>query len=140
MGGLDDLAAVSQATPPKNAAPPPYLYPGSALADGDYVLWIEASQESDFNASHNHPNAPDATQAWDFEGHPFLGQPSVVYRAPFHLDRAGAPPLTLDFAGYSTWDGSDGALHAPDGTITTATPGTGAGRLATPTVTVGTCN
>ena len=55
------------------------------------MAWIELSHESDFNNAHNpmtHPNQPDAVAAWDFEGHPFLGQPSILYRAPFHFGSA----------------------------------------------------
>jgi hypothetical protein len=127
----NDLVAVSAATPPPNALlnPPLYWYPG-VLAVGDYVAWIEISQESDFNNSNNHPNVADAQSAWNFEGHGFLGQPSIVWKVPFHYDGTGQSAITSSYAGYSTWDGSDGVLHSPDGTITTGTPGSGAGRLA----------
>ena len=33
------------------------------------------------------------------------------------------------YAGYGSWDGNDGTLRPPDGTITTDKPGSGAGRL-----------
>lgn len=124
---LNDLVAVSAATPLRGKSMAPIAwFPGNVQA-GDYVAWVELSQESDFNASHNHPNHADTVQAWDFEGHSFLGQPSVLYAVPFNT---GAPGhyITAKYAGYSTWDGSDGVLHPPDNTISDS-PGTGAGRL-----------
>jgi hypothetical protein len=132
FASYNDLVAVSQATPVdgKPIDPPVTWYP-QALSPGNYVAWVELSQESDFNAANNHPNHADTVTAWDFEGHPFLGQPSVVYQVPFALDPNGSSAVAKpgDYAGYSTWDGSDGALHPPDGTIATGTPGTGAGRV-----------
>jgi hypothetical protein len=133
----NDLVAVSAATPPALTAMNPALtwYPqalATPLPAGDYVAWIELSQESDFNAQHNHPNQADSVSTWNFEGHPFLGQPSVLYAVPFHYDPEATDPtsaIATQYAGYSTWDGSDGNLHHPDGTITTNTPGSGAGRL-----------
>src|SRR6185503_8104836 len=101
------------------------------LPEGDYVAYIELSQESDFNTFNNHPNQADSVSAWDFEGHGFLGQPSVVYRVPFRVDSTdldGSTAIATQYAGYSTWDGSDGNLHPPDGTVTDV-PGSGAGRL-----------
>jgi hypothetical protein len=125
----NDLVAVSAATPQAGGplSPPLDWFPQN-LAEGDYVAYIELSQESDFNTFNNHPNQADSVSAWDFEGHPFLGQPSVVYRVPFHYDQDGGTAIATQYAGYSTWDGSDGNLHPPDGTITDV-PGSGAGRL-----------
>ncbi len=125
----DDLVAISRATPTGGAlVDPPVIWYANGIPDGDYVAWIELSEESDFNAFHNHPNQPDSIPEWDFEGHPFLGQPSIVYSAPFHLGASADAATTLTYAGYGDWDGASGALHAPDATISDA-PGTGAGRL-----------
>ncbi len=131
----NDLVAVSAATPPANALVSPALvwYPQGVPA-GDYVAWIELSQESDFSPGHSktspdHPNQPDSVSAWDFEGHNFLGQPSVVYKVPFHCDQTNnAAAIATQYVGYSTWDNSDGTLHPPDATIVDK-PGSGAGRL-----------
>lgn len=128
----NDLVAVSAATPEAGGplSPPLYWYP-QHLPDGDYTAYIELAGESDFNQFNNHPNQADTVSAWDFEGHPFLGQPSVVYRVPFRIDSTdldGSTSVATQYAGYSTWDGSDGNLHPPDGTISD-TPGSGAGRL-----------
>ena len=126
----NDLVAISRATPPpgKVLSPAVSWFPKAALPDGNYVAWIELSQESDFNAHHNHPNRADSVKEWDFEGRPFLGQPSVVYKVPFVLDRRGGTYSTRAYAGYGAWDGRSGTLTAPDGTISDQ-PGTGAGRL-----------
>src|SRR5262249_48667506 len=127
----NDLVAISQATPPPGRELDPSIIwaPQSPLAPGDYVAWVELSRESDFNASHNHPNQADTVPQWDFEGHPFLGQPSVVYKVPFRYSAFGGSAIATEYAGYSTWDGSDGLIHAPDNTITTGASGSGAGRL-----------
>jgi hypothetical protein len=77
----------------------------------------------------DHPNQHDSVQAWDFEGHNFLGQPSVVYSVPFRYGSGQQTAITSQYVGYSTWDGSDGQLHPPDGNIVTDRPGSGAGRL-----------
>jgi hypothetical protein len=125
-----DLVAVSAATPPPMVPlDPPVQWAPQSLPPGDYVAFIEASQESDFNSSHNHPNLPDEQTSWNFEGHPFLGQPSIVWQVPFHWDGSTlTTATTTTYAGYGDWDGSTGTLHPPDSTIDD-TPGTGAGRL-----------
>jgi hypothetical protein len=126
----NDLVAVSAATPPAGApVDPPVSWIPAALPEGDYVAYIELSQESDFNASHDHPNQADTVSAWDFEGHKFLGQPSIIYTVPFHYGATASSAIATQYAGYSTWDGSDGVIHPPDGTITTNKVGSGAGRL-----------
>jgi hypothetical protein len=127
----NDLVAVSAATPPAGSpiAPPITWFP-AGLPEGDYVAWVELGQEYDFNQFHNHPNQPDSVSAWDFEGRQSIGQPSVVYRVPFHYGPDGGSAIATEYAGYSTWSGADGAIHPPDGTITTNRPGSGAGRLA----------
>jgi len=127
----NDLVAVSQATPPAGVDLDPSItwFPQNGLAAGDYVMWVELSAESDFNMAHDHANQADSVNAWDFEGHKFLGQPSILYQVPFRYDDFGGSYVATDYAGYSTWDGSDGAVHPPDNTITTNLPSSGAGRL-----------
>jgi hypothetical protein len=126
----NDLVAVSAATPIAGTSvfPPPSWIPQN-LPDGDYVAYVELSQESDFNASHDHPNQTDTESSWDWVGHKFLGQPSVVYKVPFHYGPTPSSAVATQYAGYSTWDGSDGILHPPDATITSNVIGSGAGRL-----------
>lgn len=128
---LNDLVAVSQATPPAGQPvdPPVVWYPPASLLPGDYVAFVELSQEADWNDQPRHPNQADGVKEWDFEGHPFLGQPSVVYQVPFHYQPGEAwTAVASQYAGYGSWDGSDGELRPPDGTLSDA-PGTGAGRL-----------
>jgi hypothetical protein len=130
----NDLIAVSQATPLLgNAGDPPLAIHWSPahLPEGNYVVWVEVSKEADFNAFHNHPNQPDAHEQWDFLGYPFLGQPSIVYAAPFHYQVSGDVATTIRYVGYGAWDGADGTLRPPDGTITVGVDGTGEGRLLT---------
>lgn len=130
FAGLDDLVAVSGATPAASGDPmdPPVAWYPSGAPDGDYVAWVELSREADFNPHHHHQNQPDSVADWAFEGHEFLGQPSIAWRVPFHLDAAGGLATALDYAGYGAWDGGDGDLRPPDGTISD-NPGSGAGRL-----------
>lgn len=133
---LNDLVVVSQATPTYDVAldPPIAWRPPANLPDGDYALWLETSKESDWSPGHDrsnpdHWNKADSVGAWDFEGHQFLGQPSVVFRVPFRIDGQGYVGSTGDYAGYGDWSGATGTLHSPDGTIVTTRPGSGAGRL-----------
>jgi hypothetical protein len=147
----NDLVAVSAATPPANQtlSPPIDWYPGPLMV-GDYVAWIEISQESDWSPGHgdsrdphnttciqsgvncyvpDHPNQDDYQKSWAFEGHDFLGQPSVVWKVPFHYDGNGASAISTSYVGYGDWDGSSGTLHPPDSSIVTNMNGTGSGRL-----------
>jgi hypothetical protein len=86
------------------------------------------SKEWDNNDSYNHPAYTDPSLIDSGLKNNF-GQPSVVYRAPFHLSRTSAVQVTVqDIAGYGDWDGASGALHPADKTISDA-PGSGRGRL-----------
>jgi hypothetical protein len=99
-----------------------------SVADGDYALLVEVSKEFDRNQSHSHPAAQDPMlREWGIPTN--FGQPSVVYRVPFKLDRAQVDQQATDqIAGYGDWDGRSGTLHPPDSTISDG-PGTGVGRL-----------
>jgi hypothetical protein len=121
---LNDLDAVSHATPPANMpfsllwAPPP------GLGAGSYVAFIEVSQENDFNATYNPMVYPaPADISWSVYGQPYRGQPSVIYRLPFEIGGASTVYQTADYAGYGPMDGLSATLNPPDATITTvATP------------------
>jgi hypothetical protein len=63
------------------------------------------------------------------EGHDFLGQPSVVWKVPFHYDGTGQSAIATNYIGYGDWDGASGTLHAPDSSIVTNKDGSGSGRL-----------
>jgi hypothetical protein len=67
---------------------------------------------------------------WNEYGEPYRGQPSVVYKVPFQIASEVTIATTLEYVGYSDPTGADGNVHAPDGTITTGVPGSGAERLA----------
>jgi len=53
-----------------------------------------------------------------------------VYQVPFAIGTAETVAQVTDYAGYSDPDALDGNLRAPDGTISTTTPGSGAARFA----------
>jgi hypothetical protein len=125
---LNDLDVVAAATPPYGQP-----YTGSwtvpvDLVDGDYALMVEVSKEFDNNADHAYPGFTDPILMTSGLKNNF-GQPSVVFRLPFHLSRTAGVQVTADdIAGYGDWDGASGALHPPDQTISDA-PGSGRGRL-----------
>jgi len=90
------------------------------------VLRVEVSKEFDFNASFDESRYP-TTQCSYFEfGMPYRGQPSVTYDVPFSFAATDTGASVDAYTGYSDLDG---VLHAPDGTITTDTPGSGGSRL-----------
>jgi hypothetical protein len=97
------------------------------------------SKEFDSNDFYVHPAFTDQSLSDSGLKNNF-GQPSVVFRVPFHLARgAGIHAAAQDIAGYGDWDGSGGTLHPADKTITDA-PGSGRGRLLSlpvPGVTMG---
>jgi hypothetical protein len=128
---MNPFDAVSRATPPAGilaqidwSAPP-------GLPDGDYVVWVEASREFDFNATYNESVYPSPAgisfQDW---GEPFRGQPSVLYRVPVQLASGPTSGSTLDYAGYGDPDALDGDVRAPDATISTGVTGSGAERFS----------
>jgi hypothetical protein len=125
---VNDLDAVASATPP-------YGGPFSAtwpvpvdLPDGPYVLAVEVNKEFDGNASHMYEAFLD-TALPDKGLRNNIGQPSVVWRVPFQLDRTKPVQAAVTaIAGYGDWDGATGTMHAPDSTISD-TPGSGSGRL-----------
>jgi hypothetical protein len=124
---INDLDAVSAATPPPNQSYRVTYEIADALADGDYVVWVEVNQEGDFNETYHSAFFPDALNPT--YGIDFLGQPSVVWRAPVQIGRGINSGFAIDYVAYGSFDGSDGDLRAPDTTITTGLPGSGAERL-----------
>ena len=129
FGTLNDLDAVTGATPVGDYAEVLSTVLPAELAARPLVAWIEVNLEYDGNAH------------WDFDrendhfvdprlpnfGIPYMGQPSVVYRLEFDpLERAFRG--TDAYYGYGQWDGTSGTIHAPDGTIS-SDEGSGADRL-----------
>jgi hypothetical protein len=129
---LNPFDAVSQATPIGHMDfKTSWLFPPE-LPAGDYVVFVETSQEWDFNDTYNAttlPPYPLDDAHWGGYGLPAQGQPSVVYRVPIKLDADGHVATTSTYAGYGDPNGDDGVLHPPDATITSDTPGTGASRF-----------
>ena len=129
---LNPFDAVSMATP-ASGMPALVSWPiPKTLPAGDYVLFVEVAREFDMNTTYNETVYPSPTGIpWSEYGLPYRGQPSVVYRIPFAINTTGETvATTADFIGYGDPDGLDGNLRAPDGTITTDVPGSGAQRLA----------
>jgi hypothetical protein len=119
-GSLNDLDAISRATPRGDATVSVRWAMPAALPDGEYVAWIEVSRESDFNPSYNpesYPSPPGIP--WSEYGHAYRGQPSVVWKLPFTVGATPLAVVTDAYAGYGDPDGLDGTLRAPDTSITT---------------------
>jgi hypothetical protein len=128
---LNDIAAISSATPIGDQLLNPdirWAVPAT-LPDGQYVIKVEVSLESDFNGSNNHTAFPDKNSELNGFGKQEFGQPSVVYAVPVTIDGTPQTGISDGWVGYGDWDGATGTMHPPDGTITDA-PGSGAGRLA----------
>jgi hypothetical protein len=119
-GAINDLDAISRATPPGDATVAVRWAMPAPLPDGEYVAWIEVSRESDFNASYNPGSYPSpADIPWAEYGHPYRGQPSVVWKLPFTVGEQDLAVVTDAYAGYGDPDGLDGTVRPPDPTITT---------------------
>lgn len=127
FAALNDLDAVSQATPPPGQPVALHVALPADLPDGAYVLWIEANREYDQNASWSFPS-PVGLVYGDY-GRAYRGQPSIVWTTPVTLDGAGHTSVSLDYAGYGDPDGASGDVSGPDATITSDVEGSGAGRL-----------
>ncbi len=124
---VNDLTAVSGATPPGNAVLNPAIV-WVPPADGSYVMRVEMSLEGDFNADNTHASVNDEHSELNGYGKQFLGQGSIVYSVPFTVSEAPDTETSASYEGYGDWDGATGTLHLPDPTITDS-PGSGAGRL-----------
>lgn len=133
FAALNDLAAVSGATPESGRIVDPpvrWAVPRSA-PDGDYVVRVEVNIEADYNPPwwQEGLSVHDKYSAWDAGyGKQYLGQPSIVYSVPFHLDSSLHEFRSADYEGYGDIRGQSGALHPPDMTIATANR-SGADRL-----------
>ena len=135
-GMLNPFDAVSQATPP-GGMPAEVSWPiPSAMTPGNYVMFVEVSREFDMNGTYNETKYPALPACpapncipWAEYGAPYRGQPSIIYKIPFMITSSTTTADTVDYIGYGDPDGIDGNIRAPDGTITTGTPGSGAARF-----------
>ncbi len=127
---VNDLGAVSGATPQlEQLLNPPIQW--KSFADGNYVVKVEASLESDFNSSYDFTYNVDSQTSFNSYGHNFLGQPSIVYSVPITVGPDPDVEVSSTYEGYAQFDptnGSTGVELPPDGSISD-TPGSGAGRL-----------
>jgi hypothetical protein len=115
---LNQLDAVSRATPAGGSPFELLTAIDPALPAGDYVLWVEVSHEFDFNDTYNPDTYPTPAQyPQNNYGIAYRGQPSVVWKMPFSLSDQTASFTTKDYAGYGDPNGVDGELNLPDGTI-----------------------
>jgi hypothetical protein len=141
FSSVNDLGAVSGATPQlEQLINPPIRW--RPFADGQYVVKVEMSLESDTNAFHNYTycvddqdGTPDdgmtTCNGFNSYGHDFIGQPSVIYSVPITVGPDADEETSSSYEGYSEYDvtnGSTGNELPPDTTISDM-PGTGAGRL-----------
>jgi hypothetical protein len=136
FSSVNDLGAVSGATPQlQTLIDPPIRW--RPFADGNYVIKVEMSLESDTNAFHNYTYCVDdqngGTTCGGFNsyGHDYIGQPSVIYSVPITVGADADEEISSSYEGYSEYvmsTGSTGKELMPDMTITDM-PGSGAGRL-----------
>jgi MYXO-CTERM domain-containing protein len=114
---MNDLDAISAPTPPGGVDKTVRAAMADTLPDGEYVAFIEISREFDQNEHYDFVSP--AGIPWSEYGRAYRGQPSVLWRVPFTIDDTGGTFGTLEYAGYGPVDGSEGAMNAPDFTITT---------------------
>ena len=130
FASVNDLGAVSGATPQlQQLINPPIVW--HPFADGNYVVKIEMSLESDVNVYHNYKYSVDDQTTFNSYGHDFIGQPSVIYSVPITVGGNADEQMTSSYEGYAEYDatnGSTGRELGPDMTISDV-PGSGAGRL-----------
>jgi len=125
---MNELDAISRATPKEDEAyRVTYRLPDN-LPNGDYVVWVEVNQEYDTNAFHTYDYFVDPALR-DY-GVAHVGQPSVLWRVPFTVSGTAATSRAASYVGYGSPDGADGEVRPPDSTITTGVVGSGEGRLA----------
>jgi hypothetical protein len=127
---MNPFDAVSKATPVGGVATSFTWAAPSTVPAGSYVLWVEVSQEYDFNASYDATVYPSPQVPYGMYGVPYRGQPSVVYTVPFTINASGqTSATTASYAGYGDPTGQDGLVNPPDSTISTDVPSSGASRL-----------
>jgi Fibronectin type III domain len=128
---LNPFDSVSRATPVGGVNSRLSWTIPSDVKPGNYVLWVEVAKEFDHNASYTAEMRPSASPIpWATYGMPYRGQPSVLYKVPFVVADQMTTAHTATWVGYGDPDGQDGMVRAPDSTISTAVPGSGAARLS----------
>ncbi|PRP91165.1 hypothetical protein ENSA5_57820 [Enhygromyxa salina] len=129
--GLNELDAVTHATPIAGPYRVSHRLERDAVPEGPLVAWIEVSRERDENPDwafdREGDHTLDSSPALQQFGREFLGQPAVVFRVEFDPAELGYA-ATIDYAGYSDLYGASGTLAPADATISTS-GGSGADRL-----------
>jgi len=126
---LNTFDAITHATPKAgDEVSIPWSIPPNPTT-GNYVMWVEVSKAFDFNDFYSAAKYPGPQVSYKECGLPYRGQPSVVYSVPFSLAPDVSVSTAVDYAGFGDVNGETGTLHAPDETITSDTPGSGALRL-----------
>jgi hypothetical protein len=133
FGLINDLDTIAAATPAYDRPFAGVWSVPAGLTEGDYALMVEVGKEFDASPAFAHPSYINPDEAIDFDAYGQsgnIGQPSVVYRVPFHF--AAAAPIAAAAAtapvGYGDWTGDSGDLHPIDAQIA-ASAGSGQGRL-----------
>jgi hypothetical protein len=124
---INTLDAISKATPPTDQLYRVAYQLPAGLAPGTYTIWVEVNQEWDSNPFHDYNFFVDP-QLQDY-GMDSIGQPSVLWKVPIEIGSEPTHASARDYTGYGAPAGETGELHAPDNTITTGVPGSGAERL-----------
>lgn len=126
---INDLDAVSRATPVGNMSEIVSTMLELDDIDGPLTAWIEINLEHDENESWQFSREDDhyVDPRLSSYGVEVLGQPSIVYKVTFDPQTRGFTQ-TSSYAGYGSLDGSSGDLAPPDDTISTQ-GGSGADRL-----------
>ncbi len=136
FASVNDLGAVSGATPQlEQLLDPPIRW--ITLADGQYVIKVEMSLESDFNMFHTYHYCVDDQDGgqtcggFNSYGHDYIGQPSVIYSVPITVGPTADEETTSTYEGYAEYDMNTGATgrELPADMTISDMPGTGAGRL-----------
>lgn len=127
FSSVNDLDAVTAASPELAALYEGFWSVPRDLAPGSYTLHVEVNREFDQNEAHKHEAFTDP-QLSDSGLPKNIGQPSVVYEVPVRLDGAFLYAHVTDISGYGDWDGASGTVHPRDATISSS-PGSGEGRL-----------
>jgi len=134
-GLINDVDVIAAATPAYDRGFSATWSIPDGMADGDYALMIEVGKEFDENAAFTHdsfiePEEVSNYNAYGQNGN--VGQPSVVYRVPFHFSAASGPIAATGASaayGYGDWTGAAGDLHPIDAQINATVPGSGVQRL-----------
>ncbi len=128
---LDPFDAVSQASPEDGTVSRISWSAPKDLPTGNYVLWMEVSREFDQNADYSVARYPSPHPIpYEEYGLPYRGQPSVLFKVPVTMGNSMSSSTSDAYVGYGDPDGIDGNVRAPDTTITSDVPGSGAQRLA----------